>query len=86
VDVVGFSIKEVVIPINEEEAGRMAVVFRGPAGYRFQVVASGFEGFITGIGAIPNEGTNPSLVAAVVRRVGLLKQSGETQIVITLPE
>src|SRR5262245_10606324 len=86
VDLDGDGVQEVVIPINEEEAGRMAVVFRGPAGYRFQVVASGFEGFITGLGAIPNEGTNPSLVAAVVRRLGLLKQSGETQIVITLPE
>ncbi len=86
IDLDGDGVQEIVVPVNEDESGRMAVVFRGPAGYRFQVVNSGFEGFVTGIGAIPNEGTNPSLVAAVVRRTGLLKQTGETQIVITLPE
>ncbi|HSE92762.1 MAG TPA: hypothetical protein VLF19_05615 [Methylomirabilota bacterium] len=86
VDLDGDGIHEVVVPVNEDEAGRMAIVFRGPAGYRFQVVSSGFEGFVTGIGAIPGEGANPSLVVAVVRRIGLLKQSGETQIVITLAE
>jgi len=85
VDLDGDGVQEVVVPVNEDEAGRMAVVFRGPAGYRMQVVSSGFEGFVTGLGAIPGEG-NPSLVAAVVRRDGLLRQSGETQIVMTIPE
>jgi hypothetical protein len=86
VDLDGDGVQEVVVPVNEDESGRMAVVFRGPAGYRLQVVSSGFEGFVTGLGAIPNEGANPSLVAAVVRRLGLLRQTGETQIVLTLPE
>jgi len=86
VDLDGDGVHEVVVPVNDADAGRMAVVFRGPAGYRFQIVSSGFEGFVTGIGAIPNQGTNPSLVAAVVRRTGLLRQTGETQIVLTLPE
>ena len=44
----------------------MAVVFKGPAGYRFQSVNSGFEGIITGLGAIPGDPL-PSLVVAVTR-------------------
>ncbi len=86
VDLDGDGVHEIVVPVNEDESGRMAVVFRGPAGYRIQVVSSGFEGFVTGLGAIPNEGTNPSLVAAVVHRIGLLRQTGDTKIVLTLPE
>jgi hypothetical protein len=85
VDLDGDGVHEVVVPVNEGEAGRLAVVFRGPAGYRIQVVSSGFEGFITGLGWIPNE-AGPSLVATVVRRTGLFKQGGETQLIITLPE
>jgi hypothetical protein len=87
VDLDGDGVQEVVVPVNEDEAGRMAVVFRGPAGYRMQVVSSGFEGFVTGLGAIPAvEAGNPSLVAAVVRRSGVLRQTGDTQIVMTVPE
>ena len=40
---------------------------------------------INGVGAVPGE-TGPSLVLAVLRRNGLLRDKGETQIVITLPE
>lgn len=85
VDLDGDGVQEVVVPINEDEAGRLAVVFRGPAGFRIQVVNSGFEGFITGLGAVPGE-AGPSLVAAVLRRTGLLRQSGDTQLIMTVPE
>jgi len=49
------------------------------------VVQSGFEGMISGIGAIPGE-SGPSLVLSVLRRTGLLRESGETQIIMTIPE
>jgi hypothetical protein len=87
VDLDGDGHEELVIPINQDEAGRMAVVFKGPAGFRMQVVSSGFEGLITGLGAITNEGGSPALVAAVVKRSGLVfKDSGDTQIIMTTPD
>jgi hypothetical protein len=85
VDLDGDGVEEIVVPINQDEAGRMAVIFRGPAGFRMQVVSSGFEGMVTGLGAIPGEG-NPALVAAVVRRGGVLKNQGDTQLLVTVPE
>jgi hypothetical protein len=85
VDLDGDGVQEVLVPVNDEEAGRMAVVYRGPAGFRMQVVQSGFEGMISGIGAIAGE-TTPSLVVAVLRRMGLLRDWGETQIIMTVPE
>jgi hypothetical protein len=83
VDLDGDGIDEIVVPVNQDEAGRMAVIFKGPAGFRMQVVNSGFEGMVTGLGAIANEGGYPALLATVVKRVGLLKDSGETQLVMT---
>jgi hypothetical protein len=85
VDLDGDGIQEVLVPVNDEEAGRVAVIYRGPAGFRMQVVQSGFEGMISGIGAIPGD-TAPSLVIAVLRRMGFLRDRGETQIIMTLPD
>jgi hypothetical protein len=85
VDLDGDGIQEVLVPVNDEEAGRLAVVYRGPAGFRMQVVQSGFEGLISGLGAIPGE-AGPSLMFSVLRRMGLLGTKGETQIIMTLPE
>lgn len=86
VDLDGDGTQEIVVPINEDEAGRMAVVFKGPVGYRVQVVSSGFEGMVTGLGAIPGDGS-PSLIAAVVKRTGLLvKTGGDTQLIMTVSE
>jgi hypothetical protein len=85
VDLDGDGIQEVLVPVNDEEAGRVAVIYRGPAGFRMQVVQSGFEGMISGIGAIPGD-TGPSLVIAVLRRMGFLRDRGETQIIMTLPD
>ena len=57
-------------------------------GMRFQQVSTGFDGgVITAIGAIPGEdGGAPSLIMAVVRYTSLLKITGETQLIMTLPE
>jgi hypothetical protein len=85
VDLDGDGIQEILVPVNDEEAGRVAVVYRGPAGFRMQVVQSGFEGMISGLGAIPGD-TGPSLVISVLRRTGFLRDSGETQIIMTVPE
>jgi hypothetical protein len=49
------------------------------------VVDSGFEGLVIGLGAIPGESA-PTLVAAVLRRKGLFRTGGDTQIIITTPE
>jgi hypothetical protein len=84
VDLDGDGIEELVIPQNQTE-GMLAVVFRGPAGYRFQSINSGFEGVITGFGAIPGQDP-PALVASVVHFKGILRNAGETQIIMTVPE
>ena len=84
VDLDGDGIDEIVVPVNQDESGRMAVVFKGPAGFRMQVVNSGFEGMVTGLGAIAGQdGGYPSLLATVTKRTGLLKDSGETQVILT---
>src|SRR6266545_1932794 len=68
IDLDGDGIEEIVV-VQNQVPGRMAVVFKGPAGYRFQSVNSGFEGTITGMGAIPGDPV-PSLVVAVTRYYG----------------
>jgi hypothetical protein len=84
IDLDGDGIEELVV-VQNQVPGRMAVVYKGPAGYRFQSVNSGFEGTITGLGAIPGDPT-PSLVVAVTRYYGLMSNAGETQIIMTIPE
>jgi hypothetical protein len=84
IDLDGDGVEEIVV-VQNQVPGRMAVVFKGPAGYRFQSVNSGFEGTITGLGAIPGEPV-PSLVVAVTRYYGLLSNAGDTQIIMTIPE
>jgi hypothetical protein len=84
IDLDGDGVEEIVV-VQNQVPGRMAVVFKGPAGYRFQSVNSGFEGTITGMGAIPGD-PMPSLVVAVTRYYGLLSNAGDTQIIMTIPE
>ncbi len=84
VDLDGDGIEEVVVPQNQLP-GRLAVVYKGPAGYRFQTVNSGFEGTVTGLGAIPGDGA-PTLVIAVVRYQNLFNTVGDTQIIVTTGE
>jgi hypothetical protein len=84
VDLDGDGVDEIIVPMNQLP-GHLAIVFRGPAGYRFQSINSGFEGTITALGAIPGE-TPPSLVATVVRFDNFIRTSGETQIIMTTGE
>jgi len=84
VDLDGDGIEEIVVPQNQFP-GRLAVVFKGPAGYRFQSINSGFEGVVTALGAITGEGT-PALVVAVTRFTNTFGTQGETQIIMTTAE
>lgn len=84
VDLDGDGVEEIVVPQNQVP-GMLAVVFRGPAGYRLQSVNSGFEGTITGLGAIPGE-DRPALIAAVVRFQNLFRTAGETQLIMATGE
>ena len=63
VDLDGDGVDEVVVPQNQLP-GMIGVIFRGPAGVRFQQVNSGFEGVITGLGAIRGEDKEPPTLIA----------------------
>src|SRR4029079_10229458 len=85
VDLDGDGVEEIVVPQNQHE-GMLAIVYKGPAGFRVQTINSGFEGTITAFAAVPGpDSTTPTLVASVVRYSNMLKTEGETQIIITLP-
>ena len=84
VDLDGDGIDEIVVPQNQFP-GRLAVVFKGPGGFRFQTVNSGFEGTVVALGAITGDGT-PALVVAVARYTNMLNTQGETQIIMTTAE
>lgn len=84
VDLDGDGIEEVVVPQNQLD-GHIAIMFRGPAGYRLQSIKSGFEGTITALGAVPGDNP-PTLIAAVVRFNNFLRSAGETQIIMTTGE
>jgi hypothetical protein len=87
VDLDGDGIEELVVPQNLIREGLLAVVYKGPAGFRLQSVNTGFEGGITALGAFKTEDdTQPTLIAAVVRFNSILKTSGETQIIMTVPQ
>jgi hypothetical protein len=84
VDLDGDGIEELIMPQNQLP-GRLAVVYKGPGGYRFQTVNSGFEGTVMALGAIPGDGT-PALLAAVVRFTNFRNTEGETHIIMTTAE
>ncbi len=87
VDLDGDGIQEIVVPQNQGETGVLGVIFRGPAGLRYQQVNSGFEGVIIGLGAVPGDsGDPPTLIAGVIRYKNILRTSGETQIIMTVHE
>ena len=98
-DLDGDGVEELIVPQNLVKEGLLAVVFRGPAGFRLQSVNTGFEGAITALGAFRTEdSTQPSVIAAVVRFGGgffsssrtpigsLLRTTGETQIIMTVSQ
>ncbi len=88
VDLDGDGIEELIVPQNLVREGLLAVVFKGPAGFRLQSINSGFEGGITCLGAYKTEDSvQPTIIASVVRFSGvLLKTAGETQIIMTIPQ
>ena len=88
VDLDGDGIEELIVPQNVVREGLLAVVFKGPTGFRLQSINSGFEGGITCLGAYKTEDSvQPTIIAAVVRFNGvILKSSGETQIIMTVPQ
>jgi len=87
VDLDGDGIDELVVPQNIVKEGLLAITFKGPAGYRLQTIETGFEGGITCLGAFKTEdAVQPTLVATVVRFNNFLNISGETQIIMTLPQ
>jgi hypothetical protein len=88
VDLDGDGVDELVVPQNVVREGLLAVIFKGPAGFRLQTINSGFEGAITTLGGYRTEdATQPTLIASVVRFSNyLLKVGGETQIIMTVPQ
>ena len=88
VDLDGDGIDELIVPQNLVREGLLAVVFKGPAGFRLQSINSGFEGGITCLGSYRTEdGSQPTIIASVVRFNNfLLKTGGETQIIMTVPQ
>jgi hypothetical protein len=88
VDLDGDGVDELIVPQNLVREGLLAVVFKGPAGFRLQSIASGFEGGITCLGAYKTEeATQPTIMASVIRYSNaLLKAGGETQIIMTVPQ
>jgi hypothetical protein len=47
-------------------------------------VKSGFEGVVGGFGALPgDDGTQPTLITAVVKYRSFLRKGGETSIIMT---
>lgn len=87
VDLDGDGIEELVVPQNQVKEGLVAVVFKGPAGFRLQSVNTGFEGGITALGAYRTaDSTQPTLLASVVRFTNFMKTSGDTQIIMTVPQ
>ena len=87
VDLDGDGVEELVVPQNLVKEGLLAVVFKGPAGFRLQSINTGFEGIITCLGAFKTEdATQPTVIASVVRFSNFLRTSGETQIIMTMPQ
>jgi hypothetical protein len=87
VDLDGDGIDELLIPQNQVKEGLLAVVFKGPVGLRLQSINTGFEGGITCLGAYKTEdASQPTIIAAVIRFSNILKTSGETQIIMTVPQ
>jgi hypothetical protein len=83
VDLDGDGIDEVVAAQNRQP-GRLVVLYKGPAGYRLQSVDSGFDATVIGLGAIPDDPT-PALVFAVINTYGRSTRSGDTRIIVTIP-
>ena len=87
IDLDGDGIDEILVPQNIVKEGLLAIVFKGPAGFRLQSIDTGFEGTITALGGFKTDDANqPTIIATVVRYKNLLKTSADTQIIMTVPQ
>jgi len=87
IDLDGDGVDEVIVPQNIVKEGLLAIIFKGPAGFRLQSIDTGFEGFITALGGFKtDDATQPTIIATVVRFKNFLKTSGETQVIMTVPQ
>jgi len=87
IDLDGDGVEEIIVPQNIVKEGLMAIIFKGPAGYRLQSIDTGFEGTITAMGAFKTDDANqPTIIATLVRYKNILKTSAETQIIMTVPQ
>jgi hypothetical protein len=87
VDLDGDGIEEILVSQNAVKEGLMAVVYKGPAGFRLQSIDTGFEGGITCIGAFKTEdATQPSVLLTVVQFSNLFKRSGVTRVIMSIPQ
>jgi len=87
IDLDGDGVDEVIVPQNIVKEGLLAIIYKGPAGFRLQSIDTGFEGTITAMGGFKtDDATQPTLIATVVRYKNILKTSAETQIIMTVPQ
>ena len=87
IDLDGDGVDEVIVPQNIVKEGLIAIVFKGPAGFRLQSIDTGFEGTITALGGFKTDDvTQPTIIATVVRYKNLLKTAAETQVIMTVPQ
>jgi hypothetical protein len=87
IDLDGDGVDEVIVPQNVVKEGLIAVVFKGPAGFRLQSIDTGFEGSITALGGFKtDDATQPTIIATVVRYKNILKTAAETQVIMTVPQ
>jgi hypothetical protein len=87
IDLDGDGVDEVLVPQNIVKEGLLAVIFKGPAGFRLQSIDTGFEGTITALGGFKTDDANqPTIIATVVRYKNILKTQAETQVIMTVPQ
>jgi len=87
IDLDGDGVDEVIVPQNIVKEGLIAIVFKGPAGFRLQSIDTGFEGTITALGGFKtDDATQPTIIATVVRYKNILKTAAETQVIMTVPQ
>jgi hypothetical protein len=87
VDLDGDGIEEILVSQNAVKEGLIAVVYKGPAGFRLQSIDTGFDGGITCIGGFKAEDVpQPSILLTVVRFSNILKRTGETRVIMSIPQ
>jgi hypothetical protein len=87
IDLDGDGVDEIIVPQTIVKEGLLAIIFKGPAGFRLQSIDTGFEGSITALGGFKtDDATQPTIIATVVRYKNILKTAAETQVIMTVPQ